>query len=272
MNDRLLAGIARWGAALAFVVVAASALLRLGTSIDAGGNATSTLAPALESFARIAHRIAASAVGLLAVAALIVALRERPVPCARRAPLVAIVAFTLVLAAIGRYTPGYRFLGVTVANAVLGVALACAFALLQTGTRRTRRNTEGTEKGEERRRKWLPTQESRGAIPLVRMLVLAAVLVEIGLGTAASAAAMHGRFAFEPLHVALGPVVAGLVAWIALRERGWIAALAVMQMALGMALAAMGAARGIPGEWLHAMLACALAVALTACAARPSRI
>lgn len=246
MNDRLLAGIARWGAVLAFVVVAASALLRLGTSIDAGGNAMSTLAPALESFARIAHRIAASAVGLLAVAAVIVGLRERPVPCWRRAPLAAIVVCTLVLAGIGRYTAGYRFLGVTVANAVLGVALACAFALLRgrTETSRARRN--------------LP--------------VLIAVLVEIGLGTAASFAAMHGGLAFEPLHVAFGPVVAALVAWIAMRERGWIVALAVMQMALGMALAAMGAARGIPGEWLHAMLACALAVALAARAARPSGI
>lgn len=234
MNDRLLASIARWGAALGFVVVAASALLRLGTSIDAGGNAASILAPALESFARIAHRIAASAVGLLAVAAVIVALRERPVPCARRAPLVAIVAFTLVLAAIGRYTPGYRFLGVTVANAVLGVGLACAFLLLSART------------------------ETR------RMLVVAAILFEIGLGTAASAAAMHGRLAFEPLHVALGPVVAAFVAWIGLRERGWIAALAVAQLALGMLLAAMGSSRGLPGQWLHAMLACALALAVVA--------
>ena len=238
MNDRLLAGIARWGAGLAFVVVAASALLRLGTSIDAGGNATSTLAPALESFARIAHRIAASAVGLLAVAAVSVALRERPVPCARRAPLVAIVAFTIVLAAIGRYTPGYRFLGVTVANAVLGVGLACAFLLVR--------------------------GKMEKPFPVAGIVVLAAILSEIGLGTAASAAAMHGRLAFEPLHVALGPVVAALVAWIALRERGWIAALAVAQLALGMLLAAMGSSRGLPGEWMHAMLACALALAVAA--------
>lgn len=248
MSGRALAAVARAGVAFAFVVVAASALLRLGTSIDPGGNAASTLAPALESSARLAHRIAASAVAILALAAVALALRERPVPCRRRAALAAIVVFTLVLATIGRHTPGYRFLAVTVANSVLGAALACAFAWLAVaGTQRAR------------------------SMRIAYAGVVVAILAEIALGTAASAAAMHGRLAFEPVHVALGPVAAGLVAWIALRERRWIAALAVLQMVLGMALAALGSARGLPGEWLHAMLACALAVAVTLRAGAPSK-
>lgn len=239
LNDRHLARVAWWGAVLAGTVVAASALLRLGTTLDAGGNARSTLAPALEGAARVAHRISAAAVGILAAAALVLAWRERPVRPRRGVPLAAIVAFTAVLAALGPYTPGYRFVGVTVANAVLGVALAGAFAWLAVQARDPERSPSGAH-----------------------LLVAFAVLAEVALGTAASAAAMHGRFAFEPLHVALGPVVAALVLWAALRGGPWIGAVAVAQMALGAALAAMGAARGLSGPWLHAVLACLLAVAL----------
>jgi hypothetical protein len=159
---------------------------------------------------------------------------------------VAIVVATVVLAAIGRHTPGYRFLGVTVANATLGLLLAAAFAFLRAQV------NDGARKG-------------FGVAPL---LVLVAVLAETALGTAASAEAMHGRLAFEPLHVALGPVVAALAVWAAIRYRGGIAAIAAAQLALGIALAALGASRGVPGEWLHAMLACALAIALARAAAR----
>ena len=243
LSERRLARVALWGAVLAFVVVAASALLRLGTRFDAGGNAVSVLPAALESFARLAHRLSASLVGLAAIGALALAIGARPVPCRRRAALAAIVAATVVLAAIGRYTPGYRFLGVTVANATLGVGLAAAFAFLRAQAR-----------------------DPGASVRLAPLLVAAAVLAEIALGTAASAEAMHGRLAFEPLHVALGPVVAALAVWAAIRHGGWIAALAIAQMALGTLRAAMGAARGVPGEWLHAMLACALAIALASSA------
>jgi hypothetical protein len=90
------------------------------------------------------------------------------------------------------------------------------------------------------------------------------------LGTAARAEAMHGRVAIEPVLLALGPVVAALAVWAAIRYRGGIAAIAVAQLGLGIALAALGASRGVPGEWLHAMLACALAIALASRAAARS--
>jgi hypothetical protein len=248
LNDRRLARVAGWGAAFAVVVVAASALLRLGTRLDAGGNAVSMLAAALESLARLAHRVSASLVALVALAAVVLAIRARPVPCGRRAALAAIVLATVALAAIGRYTPGYRFVGVTVANATLGVLLAAAFAFLRAQA------NDGARKGPR----------------VAPLLVLVAVLAETALGTAASAEAMHGRVAFEPLHLALGPVVAALAVWAAIRYRGGIAAIAVAQLGLGIALAALGASRGVPGEWLHAMLACALAIALASRAAARS--
>ena len=239
LNDRRLARVAAVGAAFALVVVAASALLRLGTVLDAGGNPSSLLAPALQSAARLAHRVCASAVGLAALAAVLLVLRVRPVPCARRAPLAAAVLCTLMLAAIGPYTPGYRHVGVTVANAVLGIALAASLAALAAQASR-------------------PGSRAR----LATRLALLAVLIEAALGTAGSAAAMHGRLAFEPLHVALGPVVGAIVVVAALRGGRWIAGLALAQMGLGIVLAAMGASRGLPGQWLHAMLAALLAVAL----------
>lgn len=255
--SRRLALLGAWGAALTVVVVAASALLRLGTSLDAGGNAASTLPAALESAARIAHRISASAVGLVALAAAVVAWRGRPVGAERGAALAAVVVLTLFLAALGRYTPGYRFVGVTVANAVSGVALACAFAWLRAGAR-------GADRA------------PRPAA-LAAALTLLAVLAELGLGTAASASGMQGVMAFEPLHVGLGPVVGGMAAAVAARGyressrrgiRKGIVALALAQMALGSVLAAAGGARGIPAAWAHAMIACAMALALAALAAR----
>jgi hypothetical protein len=240
-------------------VVAASALLRLGTTLDAGGNAASILPAALEAGVRIVHRVSASIVGILALAALVLAWRARPVPGERLAALVAIAALTLLLAGIGRYTPGYRFVPVTVLNSVAGVALACAFVWLR---------GEALRRGAERDR----------VVALAAGLALLGLLAELKFGTAASASAMHGLpGAFEPLHVALGPVALGVAVFAAaLRQRGSpsrrlraaIAALAAAQMAFGMTLAAMGSARGMPAAWIHAMLGCAIAMALAALAAR----
>lgn len=250
LSGRGLGRVALAGVACSIVVVAASAFLRLGTRLDAGGNALSMLPPGLASSVRLAHRVCASAAGLAALAAVILALRARPVTPPRRLALAAVVGATAILAAIGPLTPGYRLVGVTVANATLGVALASAFAWLWADARGA--HADGTQPA--------------------ALLVVLALLAEIALGTAASAQAMQGRLAFEPLHVALGPVAAALAAWAAIRHGGWIAALAVVQMGLGMALAAMGASRGVASEWAHAMLACALCVVLAARgAAGPAR-
>lgn len=259
LTARRLAALGTAGTALTFVVVAASALLRLATALDAGGNAASRLPATVEAIARLAHRISASGAGIAALAVLVLAFASRPVPRARLAAVGAVVLLTAGLAAIGRYTPGYRFLAVTVGNALGGIALACAFLWLRMQA------TRGAP------------LEGRSAVARAATLGLAVVLVQAGLGTAASALAMRGVRTLEPWHVASGFAVAGIAVAVAAyryRESGsraaraWILALVLAQMALGFALAAADAQRGIPGAWAHAMLACALALALTALAAR----
>ena len=257
LTARRLALLATGGVALTFVVVAASALLRLATTLDAGGNATSRLPATVEAITRLAHRICASGVAIVALAVMVVAFASRPVPRARLAAIAVIVLLTAMLAAIGRYTPGYRFLPVTIANALGGIALACAFMWLRM------QSTGGAD------------VEGRTAVSRGAMLALAVVLAQAGVGTAASALAMHGVRTLEPWHVASGFAVAGIAVAVAAyryREAGaaraWILALALGQMGIGFVLAAADAQRGIPGAWVHAMLACALALALTALAAR----
>ncbi len=257
LTARRLAALGTGGVALTFVVVAASALLRLATTLDPGGNAASRLPATVEAIARLAHRVSASGAGIVALAVLVVAFTSRPVPRARLAAIGAIVLLTGSLAAIGRYTPGYRFLPVTVGNALGGIALACAFMWLRMQSTRS------------------AGIEGRSAVSWAATLALAVVLVQAGVGTAASALAMHGVRTLDPWHVASGFAVVGIAVAVAAyryRDRGaaraWIFALALGQMAMGFVLAAADAQRGIPGAWAHAMLACALALALTALAAR----
>ena len=123
---RTLSAAGLWGAILTLVILAMSALLRLGTEIGAG-EAVSTLPAGVEQWARIAHRVAAMGVGILVALALVATWRERPVPRAQSAAVACVVGLTLLLSVIGRHTPGYRLDVVTVANVLGGIALASAF-------------------------------------------------------------------------------------------------------------------------------------------------
>lgn len=248
MMETRLASIGRFGALLTLVVVAASVLLRLGTSLDAGGNASSTLPAPIEAGVRLTHRIAASAVALLALAAAYFVARARPIPRARLGAAVSIVLLTAFLATIGRYTTGYSLPWVTVGNVAGGMALACAF--------------------------WWLREASSNAEPTVdrhtrfARFTLAAVLVHAAMGALADAMAIRGTVSLDPLHIAFGPLVVAVVVVAALRnlDRGrgiaaLVAALAVTQLALGMALAATGA-RSIIAGWPHAMIAGILGLGL----------
>ena len=206
--------IGAWGAALTVVILAMSVLLRPGTRIEAG-EAVSMLPGAMEQAARIAHRLAAMGVGVLAALALVLAWKEHPVPRARRYAVVAIVGLTLLLASIGRYTPGYRIDAVTIANVAGGVALAAAFALLRAaGGPETR--IDGV---------------AAGALGL--LLVLA------GLGAATDAAALRGEHAFGPVHFWVAALFIGLALAAAWHQRqrvrvaSVVAALAGIQFVLG---------------------------------------
>lgn len=245
---RTLALAGAWGAALTIVILAMSVLLRLGTQIEAG-MAVSTLPAGVEIWARVAHRIAAMAVGVLAALALVSAWRDESRPRPSAWPVGIVVGLTLALALVGPYTPGYRVDLVTVVNVAGGVALAAAFWAL-------------------RRRDPTASPDALALAALFLLLVLAA------LGAAGDAAAMRGGRAFGALHLwiaAFFAVLALLAAWRQ-RERRWVASatalLTVAQLGLGLALVAAAGSRPLAIGWTHAMAASVLALLLVSLGAR----
>jgi hypothetical protein len=243
--QRTLAIAGLWGAALTVVILAMSVLMRLGTRID-GGEAASVLLPGVETAARAAHRVAAMAVGAIAAWALVTGWRMRPLAGGSARALWTIGALTLLLAAIGRYTPGYRFDGVTMANVVGGIGLAAAFWWLRAGA-------DGAPRG-----------DGLAAVALALLLALAA------LGAGADVAAMRGERAFGPVHLWLASfftVVALAAAWRQRRRRAAmvVAALCAAQFVLGFLLVG---GRPMALAWAHALLACGLALALVQLGAR----
>jgi len=240
---RTLAVVGTWGAALTVLILANSVLLRLGTVIQAE-SAVSILPAGVEQGSRIAHRLAAMGVGILAALAFVVAWRSEATPRPSARPVAAVVGLTLLLAVVGRYSPGYRIDFVTSVNVAGGVALAAAFWAL---------------------RRPEPSLDPAALAALAALVVLAA------LGAATDAAAMRGERAFGPLHMWVGMVFGILTlsaAWRG-RARPWLAgavvALTAAQVGLGLAILAVGA-RPIGLGWLHAMVACVLALVLVSLA------
>ncbi|MEO5677690.1 MAG: hypothetical protein ABIQ84_09085 [Usitatibacter sp.] len=246
---RTLATAGLWGAILTLVILAMSVLLRLGTELNAG-EAVSTLPAGVEQSARILHRVAAMGVGILVAWTLVATWRERPVPRARLVPIACVVAITLLLSMIGRYTPGYKLDAVTVANVVGGIALASAFWWLRAAG-----------------------GPARGAGDRVALTALGVLFALAALGAVADAAAMRGERAFEPLHLLLAAVFVVLVAVAAWRgrRRGATAislvVLVAAQFGLGLTLIDTPGARPMALAWAHAMIACALALLLVGLAA-----
>jgi len=246
-RERLVATAGLWGAALTAVILAMSFLLRLGTRIEADA-AFSILPADIEQWARVAHRIAAMAVGLLAALALVAVATERPVSRARVGPVACVVALTLLLSAIGRYTPGYRFDLVTVLNVVGGIGLAAAFWWLR-------------ESGASSRRP-----------DLVATAALGLLLVLATLGACADAYAMRGERAFVPPHLVFAPVFVVAALYAAWRQRhrfvlaGALAVLVLTQAVLGFVLVAGPDMRAMAPAWIHGMIAMAVAFLLVSLA------
>jgi hypothetical protein len=238
--ERLLRTAGTWGAMLTIVILAMTVLLRLSTHLE-GGDAVSSLGAQAQQWVRLAHRLAAGGVGILAALALVSGWRDR----GRRGAILAIVGLTLALALIGRHSAGYRIDVATVVNVAAGIALAAAFWRLRTAGGRG---------------------NAAAWTALGLLIALAA------LGAATDAAAMRGERAFGPLHLwtaALFSAVAIGAAWQG-RTRAWTAAsvatLVGAQLVLGFWMLASGG-RPLAAGWLHAMIACALALLLVSLAA-----
>lgn len=252
---RLLARTGLWGTALTVVILAASVLLRLSTAFDAQGASISRLPEAVETAARLGHRVAAMAVTVMALFAAMVAFGARPAPRGRVIAVVTILVLTVFLAVLGRYTPGYAVPAVTLGNVLGGMLLACAFWWLR------------EERGD--------TPFARGPL-LAAELAFAALVVQAGVGAVASALALRGSTIADPLHAVTGTAFLACTLVAAGMHRGrataglarGIALVALAQFAAGAILALAGTARPWPLAWLHAMVALGLAVALTSLVAR----
>lgn len=184
------------GVLLSLAVLAASALLRLATTLS-GGVATTSLPQAIEDPVRLVHRIAAMGISGLAIWAFVLAWRARKVaPPADRALRIAtiILLLTVFLSALGPFTPGYRFDAVTVGNVAGGVALILAFQAWG----------------------WAAMKGSpRGAAPArIARWALLAFAAQVMLGALVSAQAMTQRFdALIPHILSAILVVSCAVVW-----------------------------------------------------------
>jgi len=180
---RLLRLLATAGAALMLIVVVTSAYLRLtqaGLScsdwpacygrVDAHAAATAGM-----SGARLTHRIAASAVGIVLLAALLVGVAQRPWPKRQVAITIAALAVALFLAGLGSTLPASTdampSLRVTLSNLGGGFALLALLWWLRLSTLPAAR---------------LP-EKSSALLKLAAALTLFAVVAQIALGALVSA-------------------------------------------------------------------------------------
>ena len=228
---RILPRVGACGALLTVVILAITVLLRLTTRLE-GGEMVSALGPEVGEGARIVHRIAAGAVGVLAALALVTA---------RTRASFAVVGLTLLLALVGRYSAGYLSDAATVVNVAGGIALVAAF--------------------------WRLRVPAPSGPDLAVALALGLLLTAAVFGAATDAAAMRGERAFGPLHLGFGVLFAVAALAAAWRHRrhpvraAAIASLVALQVALGVWLFADGTRPLGPG-WVHAIAACALAILL----------
>lgn len=250
--SRSLAAAGLWGTVLMAGIVATSALLRLAAQVDSSGEAVSTLPQLAEGAARLAHRIAAMGAGVLAAFVALAAMAKRPAPWPRLAAAVTIVALTVLLAAVGRHTAGYRVAAVSVVNVVGGTALACAFWWLREHERFAAADRSG----------WLA------------WIALAALFAQSGAGAASSTLALRGDHSLGTLHLGLAALfvlLASSAAWRYHAHRSpaiAVAALAGLELALGSWSLGAGDARPLALAWMHAMTGAALGPVLVSLAVR----
>lgn len=209
--------------------------------------------------ARVAHRLVASLTLLLVIALVVATLRRSDLRAAGRIAR-ALLALTIFLAVLGRFSAGTPSPVVAWANAATGLALFALSAMLVAVTRRPLARARGV-----RARRWI------GAT-----LALAALQVALGAWASVQhAAADCGAFATCGLHRWLAVlVVAGAIASaVTLRRAGEGGALATALPLLVLAQAAAGVAMlawamPLPLALAHNVLAALLLGVLAAAAVR----
>lgn len=255
---RTLLAIGTTGSALALVILGVSILLRLTTVFANDGHLLSTLPAAIESAVRMLHRLAASGVGLLALWATVLCWMRRPLVAKAVMPTAWIVAATVLLAAIGPLTPGYRITAVTVANVVGGTVLlmACWWLRESMAAAPTRRH-------------------ARDPLLIPALLVF---LAHVGIGAAASVLDMRGIRWVAFIHMGSAVFViifVGALLW-ARHGRAPLTRLVCVMTLLLAAQAALGLAlmgtdqRPVWLGFLHAMLSPLLAGGIVSLATRDS--
>ncbi|HJV84273.1 MAG TPA: COX15/CtaA family protein [Noviherbaspirillum sp.] len=122
-HARLIANLCGFAACLMLLVLAASAFIR----IEHNGCTNVAFPATLSMMARVMHRVAASAVGMLLIMISAFVLNGRPVLRSRRALLVMLWVLTVFLAVLGRYTAGGTLPAIVIGNVVAGMALAALF-------------------------------------------------------------------------------------------------------------------------------------------------
>ena len=124
---RALSWCATAGAFLVFIVIVASAFLRLAQAADAW--------PEAIVIVRFAHRVAAIGVGFLVVAIVVVCWTVRRKRSGEPIAAFVLVALTVFLSVLGRATPGAELPAVTLGNLLGGMAMLGLFWWLRLSAR-----------------------------------------------------------------------------------------------------------------------------------------
>lgn len=191
------------GAALSLIILGTSVLLRLTTEFDPNGALVSILPSSIENAARLTHRITASCVGLTAVALSFLCWRGRATIKHAFKPTAGVIVATVVLAAIGPLTPGYRYASITIANVVVGSALLMSFWWLRGISARS-----------------IAQGGNQHSLPTMTIFLF---FVHIASGAAASAFHMRGIHWIAYLHIAsalLFLFTAGDILWVHSKQSG----------------------------------------------------
>lgn len=256
---RTLRVVGALGALLALVILGASILLRLTSVMGANDVVRSSLTADSETWLRLAHRLSAGGVGVLALLASVLGwMRRKSIPRSVT-PIYWLVGATVLLAIVGPLTPGYRYSMVTVTNVVTGTVLLAACWWL----RETLANSCAGRQGL--------------SDPMLR-LTFWIMAVHVGLGAAASALEMRGTHWVAIVHsgsAMLTTLMVGSVLWDRRTDPaltflvGFLWALLAMQVLLGvLALGTDG--RPVVLGFAHAMLSPLLIGGLVSLALRGS--